>query len=153
MSPNMAGKQCNFKFLTKIPLMQDECACLGMYDGLSKLDGWSERRFIENSDNHFICSIWHTDCPLSLSFLLLLSTISFTLSLSFEMLMFEIFVLGSATLTSPNLLVCYISTCNSDIIMHPKFIVYFNLCDDIRWDFLIICMMVYDDNLWWYIRW
>ena len=33
-----------------------------MCDGLSKLDGGSEGRFIENCDQqHFICSSWHTD--------------------------------------------------------------------------------------------
>ena len=33
-----------------------------MCDGLSKLDGGSEGRFIENCDRqHFICSSWHTD--------------------------------------------------------------------------------------------
>ena len=39
-----------------------------MWDGLSKLDGGSEGRFIENCDQqHFICSSWHTDSfPLTL---------------------------------------------------------------------------------------
>ena len=33
-----------------------------MWDALSKLDGGSEGRFIENCDQqHFICSSWHTD--------------------------------------------------------------------------------------------
>ena len=36
-----------------------------MWDGLSKLDGGSEGRFIENCDQqHFICSSWHTDLGL-----------------------------------------------------------------------------------------
>ena len=46
-----------------------------MWDGLSKLEGRSERRFIDNSGHHFICSISHTESPLSLSFILSLSVV------------------------------------------------------------------------------